>query len=343
MPYEQARDLQPAAQAAELGDLFEYRIKEPVTLRKNQSALVPIVNAEITAEKVALWNRAGGSGRPLRALWLTNATGYTLDGGSVTVIDGNAFAGEGLMEPLKPGERRLVSYAAELGVLVNAKQEAVPGRITRVRARDGIVIHDMEERATWTYTARNENPGAVTVVIEHRTRPGWKLTAGLTAAETTPDSQRFRLTIEPHKEATLEIREARSVETSIAITDLTEGYIAAGMRANFFTEDLQRALKPILEKRADVAALDRQLSALESQQQGIVADQQRLRENMKALRGSSEEKQLLQRYTRQLDDQENRLESLRRDITDGTAKRDRLRAELSALMAAFSLDVSVRH
>ena len=39
-----------------MGDLFEYKLKEPVTIRKNQSALVPILNSEVQADKVSLWN-----------------------------------------------------------------------------------------------------------------------------------------------------------------------------------------------------------------------------------------------------------------------------------------------
>ena len=39
---------------------------------------------------------------------------------------------------------------------------------------------------------------------------------------------------------------------------------------------------------------------------------------MKALRGSAEEKQLLQRYTRQLDEQENTLATLQREIDKAT-------------------------
>ena len=61
-------------------------------------------------------------------MWLTNGSALTLDGGSISIIDANAFAGEGLIEALKPGERRLVSYAADLGVLVKASPEASPTR-----------------------------------------------------------------------------------------------------------------------------------------------------------------------------------------------------------------------
>jgi uncharacterized phage infection (PIP) family protein YhgE len=76
------------------------------------------------------------------------------------------------------------------------------------------------------------------------------------------------------------------------------------------------------------------------QQQAIVQDQQRLRENMKALRGSAEEKQLLQRYTRQLDDQENKLEALRTEIGATTTKRDQARDQLSGLIANLTFDAN---
>ncbi len=134
-----------AASAQDLGDLFEYRLTQPVTIRTNQSAMVPILNTKVNAERVSIWNRTPGSGRPLRAVWLTNTSGLTLDGGSLSVIDANAFAGEGLVDPLKPSEKRLVSYGSDLGVLVDSRMDESSGRYTRVVARDGVVIADAGE------------------------------------------------------------------------------------------------------------------------------------------------------------------------------------------------------
>jgi hypothetical protein len=56
-----------AAETQELGDLFEYNLKDRVTIRKNQSAMVPILQARIDAEKVSVWNSSQPS--VLRALW----------------------------------------------------------------------------------------------------------------------------------------------------------------------------------------------------------------------------------------------------------------------------------
>jgi hypothetical protein len=337
--YEQIRDLSPAAEASSLGDLFEYRIKEPVTLRKNQSALVPIVSAEVSADKVSVWNRASGSGRPLRAVWLTNASGLTLDGGSITLIDGNAFAGEGLVDPLKPGERRLISYAADLGVLVKAQQESAASRLVRVRARNGVITQDTEERASWTYRARNENAAETTLIVEHRVQPGWKLAEGQTPVESTADAQRFRIALPVAKETVLEVREVRQGDAVISVGDVDDTLMTRLARSGVSASALEGALRPVILKKNELAALEGRQQALRADRATIAEDQQRLRENMKALRGSTEEKQLLQRYTRQLDEQETRLESLQQQATSLTGQIEKARQELAVLIASVTFEL----
>ena len=135
-----------AAQGRELGDLFEYRLNEPVTIRKNQSALVPIINAPVEAERVSVWSASSGQ-RPRSAVWLKNATANTLDGGAFSVLEDGTFTGEGLMDAVKPGERRLLSYASDLALLVDSRQEAPePERVTSVRIARGVMVIQREYR-----------------------------------------------------------------------------------------------------------------------------------------------------------------------------------------------------
>ena len=145
-----------AAQANDLGDLFEYKLKDRVTIHKNESALVPIVQVPVTAEKVSLWNSSLSSPRPLRALWLTNSSALTLDEGSFSVIEDEAFAGEGLIDAIKPEEKRLISYAVDLGVRVDRKSESQPQRVTRVRISRGVMIQTSETHQETSYTIRND-------------------------------------------------------------------------------------------------------------------------------------------------------------------------------------------
>jgi hypothetical protein len=272
-------------------------------------------------------------------VWLTNASGLTLDGGSITLIDGNAFAGEGLVDPLKPGERRLISYAADLGVLVKAQQESAASRLVKVRARNGVITQETEERATWTYRARNENAAETTLIVEHHVQPGWKLAAGQTPVESTADAQRFRVVLPVAKETVLEVREVRQGEAGVTIGDVDDTLMTRLVQSGVSSAALEAALRPVILKKNELAVLEERQQALRSERATIAEDQQRLRENMKALRGSSEEKQLLQRYTRQLDQQETRLEGLQQQATTVSGQIEKTRGELAALIGSVSFEL----
>ena len=339
---EALESLEAAAQGQELGDLFEYKLKERVTIRKNQSALVPIIQTDIAGEKVSLWNQASSTPRPLRALWLTNSSPLTLDGGSFSVLEDETFAGEGLLEPIKPGEKRLLSYAADLGVLVDTKLESDQQRVTRVRILRGVMIHSSELRERKTYTVRNEDTTPRSVVIEHLARPEWKLAAdGPKPEEISAGLYRFRLTVEPKKTATLVVREARPLETRYALGNLTDDQIALFLRERTVNPDVEQALRRIVAQKNEVAKLQMQIEQRQKEISRIFEDQQRLRENMKALKGSAEEKALTQRYTQQLADQETRLETLRREMADLEGKRQQAQAALDAMIQEVALDVNL--
>jgi hypothetical protein len=335
-------EVEPAAQARDLGDLFEYTLKEPVTIRKNQSAMVPIANTPIEVERVSLWGARSGIAQPLRALWITNSSPLTLDAGAVTVIDDQAFAGEGLIEAIQPGAKRLLSYAADLAVRVNASQQNDRQRVTRVLVRNGTLTQFSEEREKRTYTIRNEDDEARTLVIEHPLRNGWTLMkGGPSPAETSADAYRFRVQVAPRSTATLVVDEARPREARYQVGALSDEQVALFVQQGSINPEVERALRPILEKQAEIGRLTGQIGAKEAEMSRIGDDQQRIRENMKVLKGSSEEKALLQRYTRQLDAQEDQLETLRKDRDTLDTERRARQAELAALIDALAVDVTL--
>lgn len=331
-----------AAEGQGLGDLFEYRLTQPVTIRTNQSALVPILNGRVAAERVSIWNRVPGNGRPLRAIWLTNATGLTLDGGTLTVIEANAFAGEGLIEPLKPSEKRLVSYGSDLAVMVDARLDESSGRYTRVIAQNGVVIAEEENLQRWVYRIRNEDAAARTLVIEHPIRPGWTLTGDSAPSEETATAARYRVPVAARAEGSLRVTERNVGETRFSIDRVDERLIATFGQRGVSVDELRRVLQPVMDARARLAALERQHNELSTQVAGIGTDQERVRENIKALGGSRQERSLVERYTRELTAQENRLQELRAEMAKVAAAREMQRSELSALMQKLTFEVTVK-
>jgi hypothetical protein len=340
---EEAREeSEPVAEGNALGDLFEYKLKERVTIRKNQSALVPILQTDIPAEKVSLWSESLGVARPLRALWVNNASSLTLDGGSFSVLDSNTFAGEGLAEAIKPGERRLLSYATDLGLLVDSKLESTRERVTRVRMYRGTMTTTCEDREKKTYIVRNEDTTPRTLVIEHPARPEWKLREdGVKPEEKAAGLHRFRLNVAPNTTERLEVNEAKPLYTRYELNLVTNDDIELLLRQNSINVDIEKALRTITVQKKVVADLDGTIKEQQKAIDQVFADQGRLRENMKALKGSAEEKTLLQHYTKQLDEEETQLDALRKKKQDTEAEQKLANAVLQKMILELQMDVSL--
>lgn len=321
--------LEAGATGGELGDLFEYRLKEPITILKNQSALVPIINGTVGAEKVSIWNAGSNSARPLRAIWVTNSTGQTLDAGSVSIVEGQAFAGEGLIESLKTGERRLLSYAQDLAMTVTGAGSPAPSRLTRVQLTRGLLIQQREERQQRIYTARNNDQLPRTLVVEHPVRADWTLGGDLKPVESTPTVHRFRLTVAPGATSTFTVDETRTTDTRVAVASLTDNQLQLWITGGVLDESTMASLREVQRRKAVIADLSGQLTTRESEVTTIGRDQERVRENMKSLKGTADERQLVQRYVRQLDAQETRLDVLRAEIASLTTQRNAAQEELN--------------
>jgi len=340
---EKARAMgEAAASGQELGDLFEYKLKDKVTLKKNQSALVPIAQTEIEAEKVSLWNGTRGSGRPLRGIWLKNTSALTFDGGSFSVLENEVFAGEGLTDPIKPGERRLLSYATDLGLLVEAQTNSGPQHVTLVKISKGILtqVSRLEERTL--YSVRNQDAAPRTLVVEHAARAGWSLAKDATEPEEkAPGIYRFRLEVPAKATASLPVEETRTLDVTYSISNLNSDQIGLFVKAKTITPEMAQALQKIMDQKAVVAKLEEEMENRQKDIDRIVEDQGRLRENMKALRGSAEEKALLQRYTKQLDEQETQLETLRKTIRDTEAQRDKANDQLEKMIDELQIEATL--
>jgi hypothetical protein len=334
-----AESLEPAANGQELGDLFQYNLKERVTILKNHSALVPIINSHIKAEKVTLWSN--GSARPLRALWVTNSSGLTLDGGAFNVIEENAFAGEGIIDPLKPEERRLLSYAVDQAVRVDHKGDLEVRPITHIKIAKGVMVQTSEQRDHQKYTIRNTDTQARDVVIEHPLRAGWKLADSLKPEETSTSFYRFRVKVEPNKTAELKVDEVQPLETRIALSSVTDDQVRIWFNDKTIKPELEQALRRIIEQKNKIAAVDQQIQAKQTLITSVNQDQQRLRENMKALKGSAEEKALLQRYTHELNAQEDKLQAARAEIDGLAVKKAEGKAQLDKLLQDLTLDQTI--
>jgi hypothetical protein len=325
----------------QVGELFEYAIAEPVTVRRNQSALVPIVLKPFAGRPVLLYQKAARGENPLRCVEFDNTTGLTLEGGPVTVLQGDRYVGEAMLDTTRPGDTRLLAYAVELGVRVTDTLDSHTEPVRRVTVRGGVLTtHAALVRQT-TYTFHNKTQREQTVYLDHpRPAPEWLLLEPA-AHETTDNHWRFRFVLPPGQVTAFRVRAQWPTQQSFRFENMGDDVPALWLSQTFLDAATAAALGRAVALRREVAALESAAKRLEQERAEIHAEQARIRENLQALGDRPGERDLRERYVRTLGEQEGRLAAIAAELRERQAERDAARTRLSELVAALEYEGTV--
>jgi hypothetical protein len=242
------------------------------------------------------------------------------------------------MELLHPGERRLLSFAADKAVRVTQRDATGVKTVIRTTILKRVMAVYREERGTASYVFHNADVAPRQIVLEYPIREGWKLAEGMKPEESSATRYRFRVEVAPGKTEKFTIKEIRPEVSRIHISTLTDSQLAAYVLEGAVTPEEETELRKMIAKKAEIAAVDQEIKTRQQEMETIGKGQARLRENMKVLKGSPEEKALLLRYTRELDGQEDRLASLQMETGEQKTKPVGLQAQFDAMVQVISIE-----
>jgi hypothetical protein len=318
-------------QTREMGELFEYRFEQPVTVKKSESAMIPFLQQKVAARKLLIYSEQQGSVNPLTSAELSNSTGKTLDGGPVTVFDSNAYAGEALMGTLKNGDKRLISYGVDLGARVTTKYDSKANVIREVHMNRGVLTARTARQDVKTYTIRNADQKAKTLIIEHPARPGFKLLSPK-PAETTANNYRFEMKLAAGGSETLGVTEEFVYDSTSAVANMTPDVILRYTQNKELSATARKQLERILEQKRQIVAADEEIRRTTTDLAEIDRDQQRVRENINSLNRVAGQQDQVQKYSRQLADQEARVALLRDQQSEARKRKAALETEVNKLL-----------
>ncbi len=317
-------------ESRELGELFEYAFSAPVTVRRNQSAMLPFLQQPLDARKLLIYSDRS-SQNPRTAAELTNNTGKTLDGGPITVFDNNAYAGEALVETVKTGDKRLISYGVDLGTRVTTAIESGSRRYLDFKATRGTITAKTGIEETTTYTIRNIDNRPKTLILEHPLRPGYKL-LNQKPSETTAAMQRFSVALSPAATETFVVKEDNVHDEYISVSSSSPDAILAIAANRSLSTQAKQQLERLAAQKRQIAESDRAIRAAEQRIQSLSTDQDRLRQNLASLRSISGQQEVVQRYARDLDSREQQIVALRDQAAAERTKKSALESELNAMI-----------
>jgi hypothetical protein len=339
-----------AASTAAFDDYFCYNLTEPVTIRKNASALVPILQVKIPVDRVTLVSSNGNTtSQPLRALWITNTSNLTLDRGSFSLVENGNFGGEGLLDPIHPGEKRLLSYAADQAVHVATEGDKSNQQVTFLSGSKGVLnIHHAEFHEI-TYVLRNAAADARTVVLEEPVVNGFKLDSENPGelnpgsqdprpAETTPTVYRFRIAVPAGQTVRLHSGAHRNGFTTYYLTRSDDNQFNLIINQSDKNPALIAALQPILDARRKVADAQTAVDQTNKRLTDLRSDEDRQRANITAL--ATADKTSRDRFVRDLNTTEDNITAAQKELTTHTTALEAAKADLAGRIDDFHIDTS---
>jgi hypothetical protein len=312
----------------EFADLFEYRFGTPVTVRAGESAMLPFLQQKIGARKLLVYSDPV-SRHPMSAAELTNSTGKTLDGGPITVFEGGSYSGESLIATLKAGDKRLISYAMDLGTRVATNIDSEAQGIQLIRR--GLMTARTANRDTRTYTMRNADQKPKTLIIEHPIRREYKLITPK-PVETTATTYRFEVKLAPGATEKFAVTEEREFETSHAISTVNSDLLLSYVKNEKLSDSARRQLEKLAALKQQVEQNDRSARQVDAELRGLERDQERLRQNIQSLNQVSGQQDHVQRYARALADQETKMTALRGKQAELSSGKAELESQISGLV-----------
>lgn len=296
------------AEGSKAGELFQYNITTPVTLPRQQAAMIPVLAQDIEGEKVSLYNADIDPKFPLNAFRIRNNTRLHLKGGPVTLFDGNIYAGDARMEDIPPGDNRLVTYAVDLAVEGERKNQRNQTTETTYSLQRGVLNIKRQEKQTTEYSIKNKDDKPRKVLIEHPYASDYKLVEPAAFDERTRDRYRFAVTAAPGKTEKLTVVTTRPVVNAVALINYDASSFELYITSSEVPAKIKEQLRDVQTRRKKIQELQAQAAATDTEIQQINQDQDRIRKNMNALDKAST---LYKRYVTELDQQETRIQSLR--------------------------------
>jgi hypothetical protein len=298
------------ANAEKVGEFFQYNVLA-VSLARQRSAMIPIVTEAITADRVSIYNQGVLAKNPLLGARLTNSTGKHLQGGPITVLDNGSYAGDARIDNLPPGQERLLSFAIDLQMKIEAANRKQDSALQTGKIVKGVLEIKRKLVSTQEYLADNKADNDRTLIVEHPLRPEWKLVDTPKPIATTDTLYRFQDTVKAGTTSKLVVKEEYIQSESLAILPIDLGTLAWYSRAGEIPQNVKDALIQAMTMKRALEDTRTQIAERENRVQEITNEQNRLRENMRTV---SQNSQYYNRLLGKLNDQETQIEKLQEEI-----------------------------
>ena len=315
-----------------------FKFPRPVSVDNGRTLSIPIIDRQVPAQRLALYQADTAARNPLAAIRLTNDGESGLPPGLITIYERDkaanvAYVGDARLSGFPVGETRLLAYALDEKITIE-RDMSQADRLATGTISQGVLKLSRIVRQTTVYRVRGPAKEPRQLVVVQRRLPGWALTKP-EAKGTDISEGNYRIPFAlpgGDQTQTFEVVQEQTQQQEVRLLDSAADQIRVYAEAREFDAKTREALARVLQLQQTTAEAQRRVAQVEAERQQIVQEQARLRENLARVPANSD---LQRRYLATLDKQETQLEVLagrKADAEKGVeAAREALRTYVAQL------------
>jgi hypothetical protein len=291
------------------GEQFQYQIGTPVTVGRGQSAMVPIIAADLAGRRALLYNGSQHATHPVATLRLRNNSGFTLERGPVTVIAGDGYAGEAILPYTADGGELLVPYAVELNVRISEHQQH-RSELRALHIEGAYLVIEQWEIRSRDYNVVNQSDSEQKVLVEHPRARDFDLFDTPEPIETTAGQLRFGITVAPQREERLRVQERQLISRREQLERQSYEQLNRYLKQGLLDRQTHDAVAELLQLWERIGDAQKRLEKIDARRRALYQSQEQIRQNLQALGQSGKEGSLRSDYVNRLQRSEAELEAL---------------------------------
>ncbi len=332
-----AQSTPAAAETKDTSQFFQYIVTTPVTVKRGESALVPIIGSDVKYERELLYNGSKLPKHPVASLRFENSTGLTLERGPVTVVEDGDYKGEAVIPFTKAGNQVYVPYAVELGIKVTEHTHAKTETVS-IHIEQGLLIFEERWSEEVTYTVENTTSRDETVIIEAKALAHLEMFDTPSPDYESANERRWRVPVRAQASAKFVHKVRRPLRRRENLLNLRYQDLLKYLENRWLDQHTFAGLSEILTNLEHIQRATDQQRKLKSEQEDIYNQQEQLRKNLGALQTTGKEAGFRDRLLAQLEASQDRLDDIDTEYDAAEQRKQQADKQIDAIIAGLNAE-----
>ncbi len=314
-PYEYEETAEQEAEIVTTTESVTFSLKQLVTIKKGESALLLLHSTDVPKEKIYIYNRANHASHPFGAIEIENKSGYAWEEGPVTIYEKGDYSGEAMLQRVPKDEKQIIPHRLEQDIYIKQSEESST-KLVNISLSGYYYVESFINKTEYLFEIENKADEEKQIILETPKLYGYEVDKKKSKIEVkeTPNYFRAKIKIEEKSSLKAKIHTFRKTSQSVSIASVSDQVLEELLDLETIDEKQGTIIKKIRDLRTEKQKLVVQRDSEEKSIKRMESEYQNITKSIQVLRSEGEEGKTRAKYVTKMNDLFEKMETKRKSI-----------------------------